>query len=223
MPSTETRSRSAMLKALLLVWLAGFIYLSPADAESQAPLHKGFGLDSASAYLLPGSPPIDLIESPTTSIFEMQFNDADAGAAYGFEAHRSRADLYTLAKLAVDELEFLAGIRFIWNQTEKKFDRWALKLKLKGDISLDGSGASSGRTATDSDVAAIHSLSARSDPSWPQLSFRSILMPKKIRWNFSFDPNDQVVFGELKWGSFLALQSDVGSHQEVKMVFQYAF
>lgn len=212
-----------MLKALLLVWLAGFIYLSPADAESQAPLHKGFSVDLEDTYLLAGSPSIDLIESPRTSSFEIQFNDAEAGLTYGFEAHRPRADLYTLAKLAVDELEFLAGVRFFWNQTEKKFDRWALKLKLKGDISLDGSGASSGRAASDSDVAAIHRFAVRPNPSWQQLSLRSIFMPKKIRWNFGFDPNEQVVFGELKWGSFIALQSDIGSHQEVKMVFQYDF
>ncbi len=217
----DTRSSSVMLKALLLVCLVVFFDFSPADADTASPPRAPHYSPSGDGYLHMGFQPV----SPDRSPLNLDRESAETYGAnpYGFEESRSRADLYTLAKLAVDELEFLAGIRIIWDKTEKKFDRLALKLKLKGDISLDSEDRSSGGRNARSDVAAIHTFTTRSAPSQPSLSLRSIFIPKKIKWNFGLDPNDHVVFGELKWGSFIALQSDIGSHQEVKLVFQHPF
>lgn len=220
MRSTDTKCRRLILKALLLVWLVVFSTPPPANADKmtppRAPSASIFDHDGPEGFqpaLRDGSP----------SVVEIEGTGPYASSPYGFEAQHSRADLYTLVKLAVDELEFLAGLRLIWDKTEKKVNNLALKLKLKGDISLNREGGSSGSNPSQSDLAAIHALSTRNKSSRMPLSLRAIFLPKKIRWHFGYDPNNQAAFGELKWGSFIAVQSDVGADQEVKLVFQYTF
>lgn len=220
MRSTDTKCRRLILKALLLVWLVVFSTPPPANADKmtppRAPSASIFDHDGPEGFqpaLRDGSP----------SVVEIEGTGPYASSPYGFEAQNSRADLYTLVKLAVDELEFLAGLRLIWDKTEKKVNNLALKLKLKGDISLNREGGSSGSNPSQSDLAAIHALSTRNKSSRMPLSLRAIFLPKKIRWHFGYDPNNQAAFGELKWGSFIAVQSDVGADQEVKLVFQYTF
>lgn len=220
MRSTDPKCRRLILKALLLVWLVVLSSSPPAAADGMTPPRA----PSASIYDHDGPGgfrPTARDGSP--SLVEIEGSEPYASNPYGFEARHSRADLYTLVKLAVDELEFLAGLRLIWDQTEKKVNHLALKLKLKGDISLDHEGESADGRPGHSDLAAIHAFSSRSNPSREPLSLRAILLPKKVRWHFGYDPNDQAAFGQLKWGSFLAVQSDVGADQEIKLVFQYTF
>jgi hypothetical protein len=213
MKCLPTSSRCKLLSALLLVWLAGLGRICPACAETLKPGHYSdhgytfefatFKADGPYQLLDPDTPPED--------------------AVLGFRDSSSRADLYTLTRLAVEELEFLTGIRILWDQAEKKFDRVALKFKLKGDISLGAGNPPAngyGRPST-----SFRERPYRTGPqgSHTQLSLRALLLPDKIRWHFGLDPSENVFFGELKWGRFLALQGDVGSHQEVKMVFYYHF
>jgi hypothetical protein len=211
-----TRSASALFKAMLLVWLTavGMVGMAMADGGETVDLHlhTESGKTIQFSAFRPDAPSGDL---------DPQRPQADTPPGDDTPCHR--ADLYTLTKLAVDELEFLAGIRVFWDQTEKRFDRWAQKLKLKGDISIGGGSGSSGADAAIVDGFALRSYTARPIASRPTLSLRSIFIPHKVRWKMGFDISDQVVFGALEWGHFIALQSDVGAHQEVKIIFQCPF
>lgn len=207
---------SAMFKALLLVWLAALAGIRPASAEPEEVLK--FSRTDGSGYTF------------EFSAFRAAdpYRDVDPDArhedvALGSMDNTHRADLYTLTRLAVEELEFLAGIRILWDQAEKKFDRVALKLKLRGDISLGASDSPAPHDASSSPPIRGYPPVARSERTENQLSLRALFLPDKIRWHFGLDPNQHVFFGELKWGRFIALQGDVGSHQEVKMVFHYDF
>ncbi|MDJ0784492.1 MAG: hypothetical protein QNJ22_21190 [Desulfosarcinaceae bacterium] len=214
----DTINSSPKLPALLLVWAIGMTALGTAHAESHASRNAAWQVDGQSTIQAAAvqSPGFDNDLEP-----DMRHGDP----TFGFEETSSRADLYTLAKLAVDELEFLAGIRLLWNQAERQFDRVALKLKLKGDISLDSGDRLRDPPPVGTELLRpASSLSpSRHDRLRHQLSLQSLLLPRKIRWHFGLDPTDHVLFGELKWGRFLALQSDLGAHQEVKLVFQYDF
>jgi hypothetical protein len=213
----DTRSKNALFKAMLLVWLAWFGGVGQAGAENREP---------SPSPLLTTDPGGGIQVSLSHSADPM--GDLDPRGPYladtaAMDTPPPRADLYTLTKLAVDELEFLAGIRFVWDRTERRVDSWARKLKLKGDISIAGSAT----TSTGGDAQgrrfnrpppATRSISAR-----PSLSLRSIFIPRKIRWRMGFDPTDQVAFGALQWGPFISLNSDVGAHQEVWLEFKYTF
>ena len=209
----DTSSRCKLLSALLLVWLAGRGGVCPACAETHSPsgpADHGYTFEFAT-FKAEGPYQVLGLDTPPEE------------TTPGLADNASRADLYTLTRLAVKELEFLAGIRVLWDQAEKKFDRVALKLKLKGDISLSDSDppeAQTGRAPTPLRPLPKPNRFAGSHES---LSLRALLLPDKIRWHFGLDPQQHVLFGELKWGRFLALQSDLGSHQEVKLVFQYDF
>lgn len=211
----HTKSLSALIKTALLVWLASVTVVGGARAESGDEVDLRWYTESGkmvqfSAY------------RPDAADVRMDSGGTQVDTQPGDDTAPHRADLYTLTKLAVDELEFLAGIRLFWDQTEKRFDRWAQRLKLKGDISI-GSGGSTGGVATATEGFALRPLAARPSASRPTLSLRSIFIPHKIKWKMGFDISDQVAFGALEWGHFIALQSDVGSHQEVKLVFQCPF
>jgi hypothetical protein len=202
-----------LFSALLLVWLAGLGGVCPACAQTLKPSrHNDHGYTFEFATFKADGPYHAREPAPPLE-----------GTEPGLTDNASRADLYTLTRIAVEELEFLAGIRVLWDQAEKKFDRVALKLKLKGDISLSDSDPPAAQTAHTPIPLRALSKPTRLVGSSESLSLRTLLLPNKIRWHFGLDPHQQVFFGELKWGRFLALQSDLGSYQEVKMVFRYDF
>jgi hypothetical protein len=208
-----------LFKAVLLVWLASVAGVGAAAAGT-------VGAESGDAvdlrwYTESGKMIQFAAYRPDAVDTHMDPEGARVDTPPGDDTSPHRADLYTLTKLAVDELEFLAGIRVFWDQTEKRFDRWAQRLKLKGDISIGGGSLDGAATTTDG--IALRPLAVRPSTSRPTLSLRSIFIPRKIKWKMGFDISDQVAFGALEWGHFIALQSDVGTHQEVKIVFQYPF
>jgi hypothetical protein len=209
-------SSSAIFKAMLLVCLAGLAGIRPAFAETaETPIYnrtvdRGYTFEFATFKAADPYRDVNHVSRQG----EVAFRSVD---------NTSRADLYTLTRLAVEELEFLAGIRILWDQAEKQFDRVALKLKLKGDISLSARDSTAAQGGGPSPSLQRYPLVTRSERSKNQLCLRALLLPDKIRWHFGLDPHQQVLFGELKWGRFIALQSDVGSHQDVRMVFHYDF
>jgi hypothetical protein len=208
-----------LFKAVLLVWLLWVAAVGAATAGAAGP--EGEDAVDLRWYTESGRMVQFSAYRPDAADVRLDPEEAQVDRQPGDDtAHR--ADLYTLTKLAVDELEFLAGIRLFWDQTEKRFDRWAQKLKLKGDISIGG-GGSTGGVANATEGFALRPLALRSSASRPTLSLRSIFIPHKIKWKMGFDISDRVAFGALEWGHFIALQSDVGDHQEVKLVFQCPF
>ena len=205
-----------MLSTLLLVWLTGLGGIGPACAETADTRKAGRQADHGYTFEFATFKAADAYRglNPDTRPEDTAFPLADK---------TSRADLFTLARVAVEELEFLAGIRILWDQAEKKFDKVALKLKLKGDISLEAGDPGAAPTGDRPDSPRVQLRSMRLPHAKSQLSLRALLIPDKIRWHFGLDPSENVLFGELKWGRFITLQSDVGRHQEVQMVFRYDF
>jgi hypothetical protein len=216
MKCLDTSSRRTMLIVMLLVCLSGFGGSDPAHAESAEAFKFNRTVDHGYTFELAAFKAADPYRLPAPGA---QPADATLGAL----DNTARADLYTLTRLAVEKLEFLAGIRILWDQAEKKFDRVALKLKLKGDISLGAGEPPAADTESPAPPLREYAAATRSDGSHPRLSLRALLIPDKIRWHFGLDANQHVFFGELKWGRFIALQSDIGNLQEVKMVFHYDF
>lgn len=216
MKNSATHSIRTMSTAMLLVWLLSLGAFGTAMADTADPyspqLRYTYG-DTLQVGIL----------SLDSHYYDSSPDNRHADATTEWETESSRVDLYTIAKLAVDEWTFLTGIRVLWDQAERKFDQVALKLKLKGDLSLKPDDAPATPSQHRSERVLLPLTGSRAHSSPDQLSFRSVFLPDKIRWHFGLDPTDSVLFGELKWGSYLALQSDLGAHQEVKMVFQYAF
>ena len=212
----NTRSRCTMLSALLLVWLTGLGEIGAACAEAadarktRRQAEDGYTLAFATFKAADSYQGLD----PDTRVED---------TALGLVDNASRADLFTLARVVVEEMEFLAGIRILWDQAEKKFDKVALKLKLKGDISLEDGDPPAARRGGRPESSREQLRSMRLAHSGPRLSLSALLIPDKIQWHFGIDPSENVLFGELKWGHFITLQSDVGSYQKVKMVFRYDF
>jgi hypothetical protein len=205
-----------LIEAMLLIWLAWGGTLGEASAENGDSLRLSLHSHPDNGIQFSLAPSADPFGDPDP---KGPYRDDPAGR----DAPPPRADLYTLTKLAVDELEFLAGIRLIWSRTERRFDHLAQKLKLKGDIAIGGSAPSSNGGGGQIDRFTRYPLAARSGSPRSPLSLKSVFIPHKIKWRMGFDPTDRVAFGTLQWGHFIALHSDMGAHREVKVVFQVPF
>jgi hypothetical protein len=216
-----TRQTKMTRKALVLVCLIEFLVFHAAQAQPEIEPQGSYPIGTTQEYPLHEIQPSSQIRH--TYALGLQTEDTKhwTGMANHDNDPQPRADLYTIVKLALEEFEFLAGIRFLWIRTEKRLDKLAIKLKLKGDISLYDENDLDGNDRLHLDSA--HELTPAPRHLRRHRSPRPNFIPKRIRWNIGYDLNDGVAFGELKLGPYLSLQTDVGNHQEVKMVFQYSF
>ncbi len=133
------------------------------------------------------------------------------------EQDQRQADILAIFRLAVEEFKFLSGARFYWELTEKNLEELAIKLRLKGEITLNDRDLEKPQKSTN--------LSLRRSKSrkTTQKSALSLIMPSKIRWNLGMDPNDLTVFGELSLNNHLSLNGEFGDTSQVGLYFRYAF
>ncbi len=157
--------------------------------------------------------------------FNSSFDDSlirhDNIASASDDEDQSSADVYLVLKLAFEEFEFFAGVRHLLHRTEKKLEKWAIKLKIKGEISI--SDQRRRLTHNSSDLALAHDLRPVSKDRIPQSTWLSFLIPKEVKWNLGLDPGAKTAFGELNLGPYLTLKGVVGGEQEATMLFRYEF
>lgn len=136
------------------------------------------------------------------------------------ESYQPRADLLSIFKLALEEFDLLSGVRIYWDYTQKNIEQWAIKLKLKGEISI-----STPHYHDDAPSLQATSLSNRRlsrEPLRPS-SLISLLKPQKIRWNIGMNPDDLTVFGDIHVNPYLSISGEVGDESNVGLYFSYRF
>lgn len=131
-----------------------------------------------------------------------------------------RADLLMIFKLAVDEFNFLSGVRIYWELTEQNIEDWAIKLRLKGEIPINTENLGSSSQSQKDGRRSVRSASRKSGNHGGMMS---LVMPNRIRWNLGMDPNDLTVFGELNLNAHLTLSGEVGDISQLGLYFKYAF
>lgn len=126
----------------------------------------------------------------------------------------------TVLQLALDEFDLLPGIRIYWEYTARKIERWAFKLRLKGEFL-----ASEPNDRTDVQSLKDAKQSKRNMSARPINSnvMLSLLTPQKIKWNIRMDPVDGNVSGDLQINSHLSFNARLGNDSQVGLSFRYAF
>lgn len=136
------------------------------------------------------------------------------------DIEQSRENLLSIFKLALEEFNLLSGVRIYWDHTEKNIEQWAIKLKLKGEISVSdphyhNDGPSPNGTQRSNRIVS---------PESPRPSgLLSLLAPQKIRWNMGMNPDDLTMFGDIHINPYLSISGKLGDESNVGLYFHYAF
>jgi hypothetical protein len=136
------------------------------------------------------------------------------------ESNQPRADLLSVFKLALEEFDLLSGVRIYWDYTERNIKQWAVKLKLKGEISItdphDHNDAPSLRNKS------LHSSNLLQKPLRPS-GLHLLLKPQKLRWNLGMNPDDLTLFGDIHINPYLSINGEFGDESNVGLYFRYTF
>ena len=148
------------------------------------------------------------------------FTAHDTLSSLESEHEQRRADMLMVMKLAVEQFNFLSGARLYWELTEQNIEKWAIKLRLKGEIPVYKSGFNPDghlQTLDRKHVGVRTRRSANHD------GLMSLFLPDRIKWNLGMDPNDGTLFGVLSLNSYMTLNGQLGDTNQVGLYFKYAF
>lgn len=136
------------------------------------------------------------------------------------ESNQPRADLLSIFKLALEEFNLLSGMRIYWDYTERNIEQWAIKLKLKGEISIsDPHYHDDDPSLQATSLANLRFSKASRRPS----GLLSLLKPQKVRWNVGMNPDDLTVFGDIHINSYLSISGEFGNESNAGLYFRYPF
>lgn len=131
-----------------------------------------------------------------------------------------RADLLAIFKLALDEFDFLSGVRIYWKYTERNIEKLSIKLKLKGEIFFsDSYYRSSGQPLKDT----RRSKRNVSEIPLNSIGMPSLFKPQIVKWNLGINPDDSTVFGDLHLNSHLRFSGELGDENQIGLYFRWSF
>jgi hypothetical protein len=136
------------------------------------------------------------------------------------DSNQPRADLLSVFKLALEEFDLLSGVRIYWDNTERNIEQWAVKLKLKGEISI-----SDPHHFDDNLSRRIENPNSRNLLQKPHRPFGllSLLRPQKLKWNMGMNPDDLTLFGDIHINPYLSINGEFGDKSNVGLYFRYKF
>lgn len=136
------------------------------------------------------------------------------------DSAQPRVDLLSIFKLALEEFDLLSGVLIYWDYTEKNIEQLAIKLKLKGEISIAAPNYYDDDRSLRETTPSTRNLSRQ-----PLRSFglRSVFTPQKVRWNIGLNPDDLTMFGDIHINSYLSMSGEFGEESNVGLYFRYAF
>lgn len=136
------------------------------------------------------------------------------------ESNQPHADLLSIFKLALKEFDLLSGVRIYWNYTERNIEQWAVKLKLKGEISISDPHYHDDGLSPQKKNLSNGGLSK--EPLRPS-GMLLLLKPQKIRWNLGMNPDDLTMFGDIHINPYLSISGKIGDKSNVGLYFRYTF
>lgn len=134
--------------------------------------------------------------------------------------NQPRADLLSVFKLALEEFDILSGVRIYWYHTERNIEQWAVKLKLKGEISISDPHYQNDDPSPRKQSLQSGSLLAKSLRQYGLLSF---VKPQKLRWNIGMNPDDLTLLGDIHINPYLSINGEFGKENNVGLYFRYTF
>lgn len=161
---------------------------------------------------------IDFEEIRMLSLDIQRYGDAQEDG--WISEQKVRAANYEMLKLALDEFEFLGGLRKLVYETERKVDGYARRLRLKGSLRLTGDQKKGLVIDEQIRVNGGFSLMARS------LESRNIfqkMLPDEIRWHLGTDLHAKYLMGEIHFGDYVLLEGNIGKDNGIKLLLEFPF
>ena len=223
--ATFTMPCKIVLVCLLFSLTNGTVYGDTASTGPLSEIHQSlksaFGHDTRCADLGSDSSFCSIrTELRYQNYLSTPLTSHERFASTPSESNPPRADLLSIFKLALEEFDLLSGVRIYWDYTERNIEQWAIKLKLKGEISI-----SDPHYHDVNPSIPATSLSNRglfTEPLRPS-NLISLLKPQKIRWNIGMNPDDLTVFGDIHVNPYLSISGEAGDESNVGLYFSYRF
>lgn len=104
----------------------------------------------------------------------------------------------TVFKLALDEFDFLSGVKEVVNVTKGKLDNYRKDLYLTGGVVFE-------------------------KKNYKPKNFIQELRLQKVDWSFDIDPNEKEASGRLEFGEYFTLTGNIGDDSEFTATVKFDF
>lgn len=224
------RTILAMYYTLAVVWLVSSFITSSAYCDSISALNAGSLRQSVNKKISHDIQGMNLQAGSSFYSFrtEIQYSKYLNTPLTPHESFSSklrendvpRMDLLAIFRLAMEEFDILSGVRIYWNYTERNIENLAIKLRLKGEISIsDPYTYSNGQLQKETTQLQQNTAGKQPHPT----GVLSLFTPQTIRWNLGINPNESTVFGDIRVNSYLSLNGEFGDDSQVGLYFRYPF